>query len=294
MYQILSLTAGIVIAFMISINGNLAGQYNTFTAAAIIHAVGSIFAILLCAMQKNKTSLWNHHPKWIYLGGAIGVFTTVFQNLAFGAISITSVIALGLFGQTVTSLVIDGLGLFGMKKRPFPRYAVIGLIFSAAGIFMMLDDTITTTVFAVIISFASGISIVMSRTVNACLSDKTGALRGSLVNHLVGLVITVLLALTLEHGAYLLTPLSSNFKLWIYTGGMLGVISVILFNVTVPKVPAFLLTLLVFVGQVFTGIILDLMSGNTYSDKSFLGGLVITAGIVIHMIMERVTSAKNT
>ena len=127
MYQLLALINGIILSVMISVNGNLSVQYSAFTAAAIIHAVGSLFALLLCAFQKNRKPVWTHRPRWIYLGGAIGVFTTVFQNLAFTCISITSVIALGLLGQTVTSLVIDSSGLFGMEKRPLPRYALIGL-----------------------------------------------------------------------------------------------------------------------------------------------------------------------
>ena len=80
MYQLLALINGIILSVMISVNGNLSVQYSAFTAAAIIHAVGSLFALLLCAFQKNRKPVWTHRPRWIYLGGAIGVFTTVFQN----------------------------------------------------------------------------------------------------------------------------------------------------------------------------------------------------------------------
>lgn len=293
MYQLLSLINGVILAFMISINGKLSEKYNAFTAAAIIHVVGSLFALLICALKKDKKHLWSHKPKWIYLGGAIGVFTTVFNNLAFGYISITSVIALGLLGQTITSLVIDIFGLFGMEKRPLKKYSLIGLGFSVFGIFMMVDTSIMTAVFAIVISFASGISVVLSRTVNARLAEKTDALYSSLANHLVGLPITILIALATSKMDLFAVAESGSFQPWIYLGGIIGVIVVVLFNITVPKVPALKLTLLVFVGQVFAGIILDAMVGKNYSDKSFFGGIVIALGIAINMIIEWINAAKE-
>lgn len=290
MYQLLTLLNGVILSIMISINGNLSVQYSAFTAAAIIHAVGSLFALLLCGLQKDRKPIWIHKPEWIYLGGAIGVFTTVFQNVAFSYISITSVIALGLLGQTITSLAIDTSGLFGMKKRPLPRYALIGLGISISGIFVMLDTTVTTAVLGTILAFASGIAMVLSRTVNARLSEKTGALQGSLVNHLVGLPITVILALAVSAAAK--TPAAAyaegGIRPWIYFGGVLGVVVVMLSNITVPKIPGFQLNLLLFVGQVFTGILLDIMAGSYHTGATLWGGIIIAAGIAVNMILDRI------
>lgn len=288
MYQLLALLNGIILAVMISVNGTLSVQYSAFTAAAIIHAVGSAFALLICALQKNKKPIWIHKPKWIYLGGALGVFTTVFQNMAFTFISVTSVIALGLLGQTVTSLVIDRLGLFGMEKRPLPWYTLIGLGVSAAGICIMLDSTVTSAALGTAISFAAGISLVLSRTVNARLAEHTGALRGSLVNHLVGLPITVVLAFVAANGTSVMASAGGTVRPWIYFGGVLGVVVVMLLNIMVPKIPGFQLSLLLFVGQIFTGILLDVAAGSAHSSASLWGGIIIAAGIGVNMVIERV------
>ena len=119
---------------------------------------------------------------------------------------------------------------------------------------MCIRDS-TTAAPGAAISFASGISMVLSRTANARLAEKTGALQGSLVNHLTGLPITVGLALAAAaiSGTPVTASAGGSFRLWIYLGGALGVIVVMLLNITVPKIPGFQLTLLVFVGQVFTG-----------------------------------------
>ncbi len=66
---------------------------------------------------------------------------------------------------------------------------------------------------------------------------------------------------------------------------------VLLCNLTVPRVSASRLTLLTFVGQAFTGIMLDLIIGDNFS--SFVGGIVIISGIAINLITERIHAYRN-
>lgn len=291
MYQLLALANGVLLALMISINGNLSAEYPMFTAAVIIHIVGSILAVILCALQKDKSPIWHHQPKWMYLGGAIGVFIVVFQNTAFQYISITSVVALGLLGQTMTSLIVDNFGLFGMERRPLQKYSFIGLAIALVGIFMMLDTSLTAELMAVSFSFGAGVALVFSRTVNARLGEIIGPLRGSLVNHLVGLAVTLVLAVLFESGAFAAITIDTA-RPWIYIGGMLGVFAIMLLNIVVPRIQAFQLTLLLFIGQVFCGILLDIIVGNSYSDASFTGGIIIALGIVINMLIERAVEKR--
>lgn len=292
MYQLLAFGTGVTLAVMITINGHLTGQYGILAATLIIHIVGSVFAGLLCVAQKEKQPLTGHRPLWIYLGGAIGVLTTVFNNLAFGHISMTSIVALGLLGQAVTAVLIDHFGLFGMEKRAFQKSSLIGLVFSGIGIVYMMDDSVTAAAMAVIVSFATGITVVLSRTVNARLSDKIGALRGSFVNHVVGLLVTIVVVAVIFAGGGLELPGHFDTRPWIYIGGTLGVMVVLFFNIVVPKISAFRVTLLTFIGQVFMGILIDLFIGGSYSQESFIGGLIIAAGVGINMIVEQIAASR--
>ena len=293
MYQMLVLLIGVMLSIMISINGNLTAAYGLFPAAAIIHIVGSLVAALLCCFQKDKKPLLGHRPVWIYLGGVIGVFTTVFNNLAYGHISMTSIVALGLLGQTITALIFDTFGLLGMKKQPFQKSSLLGLIFSLIGIILMMDNTVTQALIAVIVSLISGATVVLSRTVNFRLAEAIGALRGSLVNHLAGLPITLVLAIGSIFFAKGITVPENAAQPWIYVGGAFGVVVVVLFNLTVPRIASFQLTLLSFVGQIFTGVLIDVITGCGYLDASFLGGIVIAAGVAIGIMVERVTSIRK-
>ncbi len=117
MSMLLALLTGAVISIMVSINGGLTACVGEYTAAVVIHVVGTVFALILCLIRREKIFARRHAPAWAYLGGVIGVLTTFFNNFAFGRISVTSLTALGLLGQTMTAALMDGLGLLGMPRR---------------------------------------------------------------------------------------------------------------------------------------------------------------------------------
>lgn len=285
MYSMMTVFSGITLAVMVAINGGLSNQYGVFVSSVIIHIVGSVFAFLVCLIRKEQIWVQERIPKWFYLGGVIGVSTTVFQNLAFIHISMTSIIALGLLGQSLASVLIDSFGMLGMKKVPLKKYSFIGFGFALWGIGMMLDTSVFSSGLAILFSIGAGISVVLSRIVNARLAEKTSPLQGSFINHLIGLPVCAVVAWVatgkvLSDGICIDQP-------WIYLGGVLGVLVVILCNITVPKVPAFRLTVLTFAGQMFTSILIDLILGKGFSDTSFRGGIVIATGMLISVLAEQ-------
>ncbi len=246
--------------------------------------MGVLFAFVICVLKKIKIFPRKKVPLWVYLGGAVGVLTTLFNNYAFGKISITSIVALSLLGQSITSVVLDSFGLSGSPKKAFNKNSLVGFAFSAFGIFVMMDQTVANGVIAVVLSLCSGITIVASRTINSKLSQQSSPLAGSLLNHLVGLPICVLLFLLLQAPGQ---GVVINNNPLIYLGGVLGVATVLLFNITVPHISAFKLTLLTFSGQVFTGILIDYLQGIQSSQATFQGGVIISIGLLINALLER-------
>lgn len=287
MYYLLTLLTGFVIAVMVAVNGKLTDRYDVFIAAIIIHIVGAVFAYLICKVTKKKIRLKREYPIWFYLGGAIGVLTTFFNNFAFGKISMTSIVALGLFGQMVASFIIDSFGLLGMKKYPLKKSAILGSVFSFAGVFVMLDGSVGTALYAVIFSFCAGITNVLSRTVNAKLSEKIGELESSFMNHIVGLPITIVVALAFGNIAHFKFSYVSPAEWWIYFGGTLGVCTVLLYNIIVPKLSAFHVTLLIFISQVFSGIGIDIIMQNEYFKTSLAGGIMVALGVLFSTIYKK-------
>lgn len=290
MYYLMSILAGVVISVMVSLNGGLTASYGTYSASVIIHIIGVIFAASICVIRKEHIQIKSRAPLWAYLGGAIGVLTTLFNNYAYGRISMTSIVALGLLGQSLSSVVLDSFGWLGVEKRQANKSCVVGYLAAIIGMFIMIDKSVSGAVFTVVLSLSAGITVVISRTVNSRLSTETNPLLGSFINHLVGLPICIVLALCLQRPVWLM---STGAKPWMYLGGALGVVTVLLFNVTVPRVSAYRLTLLAFIGQIFTGIALDLVLGLECSTSTFAGGLVIAIGLLANMVLEQWNNNRN-
>ena len=282
LYYLLSLLTGLLISFMVLFNGGLTTQYGVYTATIIIHVAGLILIAVLTLIKREKPFL-KRHIWFLYLGGAIGVFTTVFNNLAFGRISVSAILALGLLGQTVTGLFIDQFGLLGMRKHPVFKSKLTGLILIMGGIAAMIDNF---EVVAVVVSFAAGINIVVSRTLNARLANLTSVSVSTFYNYLVGLVVSIPIFLLLGRGEPDFIGLVMTPRPHIYLGGILGVCIVFISNIIVVKISAFYLTLLVFIGQVFSGVIIDMVISQALSLRILLGGILVAAGLCINLIID--------
>lgn len=138
MYNLLAILSGAVIALMILVNGKLSEYYGVYSGAVIVHLIGLIIIFAAVFIRKEKIKPDKKIPFYFFTGGAIGVATTVFNNLAFGAISISAILALGLLGQSLTSIVIDEFGLFSMPRQSFNKKKLIGFLFVLIGMLFLI------------------------------------------------------------------------------------------------------------------------------------------------------------
>ena len=281
MYYFYSFVAAILIAVMVVTNGSLGAFYDSYVASIIIHAVGLLFVTIVVKIKKEKIFSKKAVPMILYCGGAIGVVTTLCNNLSYGKISVTAIIALGLFAQTLTSIIIDQFGLFNMPVKKLNKVKVISLSFTLMGILYLLKGT-EFHLGAVVLSLLTGVSIILSRFVNAMLAEKTSIFVSTWYNFMIGLIVTTVIWVI----AYFLNiagPFTFTIspKLWIYSGGFLGVCVVSLSNLCAKRIPALILTLIMFVGQLFTGVFLDYVLLETLSIPTVVGGILTTIGLII-------------
>ncbi|MCL2438127.1 MAG: DMT family transporter [Coriobacteriia bacterium] len=284
MFYFLSLFAGLLITALIASNGGLSAHYGIYTASVIIHIVGLIAMTIVLLIRRE--SPFAHTAAWIlYIGGGIGVLTTLFNNFAFGFITVSALLALNLLGQSVTGLLVDQFGLMGMAKHPFHVRKLAGLALVVAGIIVMID---TFILIPVLISFAAGICIVLSRTINAKLSEKSSVYVSTFYNYVVGLSLSLVALLILGQGELgTLSQLSLSLDPLIYLGGLFGAAVVLISNITVMKVSAFYLTLLMFVGQIFSAIIFDMAISQTFEPLLLAGGALVALGLIVDLLIDR-------
>ncbi len=137
MNNLISAFIGALIAIMIMFNGTLSNSFGNYMSTIIIHIVGLFFIVLILILSKSKIKIDSEVPLYLYSAGAIGVFTVLFNNLSFSILGVSIPIALGLLGQSLTSIVIDHFGLLGMKTLKFDKKKYIGLLLIIIGIFIM-------------------------------------------------------------------------------------------------------------------------------------------------------------
>lgn len=96
-----------------------------------------IIVIGIVIFKKIKITFKNNLPLYLYIAGAISVFTVMFNNLSYAALGVSLPVALGLLGQLLTSLAFDHYGFLDVPKSNFNKKKFIGLLVIIAGIFIM-------------------------------------------------------------------------------------------------------------------------------------------------------------
>lgn len=138
-----------------------------------------------------------------------------------------------------------------------------------------------------IISILAGVSIVIARIINSNLADKIGLLEGTLINFVTGLMLSLVFLLFSSEAVSFSTLDFTQVPSWAYLGGAAGVIVIFLSSYLTPKVSAFYLTLFIFIGQLFTGIVIDYFTLGELSQGKILGGLLVLFGLVFNLRIDR-------
>jgi transporter family-2 protein len=138
--------------------------------------------------------------------------------------------------------------------------------------------------FFIIISIASGAIVVISRILNTRLSEKVGLLESSFFNYLTGLLSAIILFVIIKDKITL--SQLNTLPFWAYLGGALGIIIVILSSVVTPKMSSFYITLIIFIGQLFSGIIIDFLILKTMPLQKIIGGILVIAGLGYNLYID--------
>ncbi len=292
MYHFLSVLAGVFIAVMVLVNGELSSLYGVYSSTVVIHIVGLLLVLVILAVKRERLFPVKRKSLYLYLGGAIGVANVVFCNMAFGKISLSAILALGLLGQTLTSLAFDRYGYLGMQKHPFIKMKLVGIACVLLGIVLMLINSKVDALVPIIVSLLTGVSTVISRTLNASLAKRTSVMNSTLFNYIAGLCVSALILLIAGRQEPMMLKLSLSPNVWIYLGGIIGVGVVTLLNVAVSRIPSFYMTLLLFSGQVFSGVVIDIILTNSFSLNNLIGGVAITLGLAQNLWIDK-RSAKS-
>ena len=141
--------------------------------------------------------------------------------------------------------------------------------------------------FFILISIASGAIVVISRILNTRLSEKVGLMGSTFFNYFTGLLSALILFAIVKDKITLSAFHSIPF--WAYLGGVLGIAIVISSSVVTSKMSTFYITLIIFIGQLFTGIIIDYITLKTIPFAKIVGGLLVVFGLAYNLHVDSST-----
>lgn len=136
-------------------------------------------------------------------------------------------------------------------------------------------------VMGIILAFASGITIVFGRTLNAKLTSYTNLRYSTLYNYIIGIIGSILIVLLTKTTLPENLPTFKISDIFIYLGGALGVVMVTASSYLTSKLSSIVFTLLLFLASLFTGIAIDYFISGDYSNGKVIGGLIILVGLWI-------------
>lgn len=146
--------------------------------------------------------------------------------------------------------------------------------------------------FFILISILAGVSIVVTRIINYILAKEIGNFQGTLVNYIVGLFFSFIFLLFSSEFSSISALDLKTVPLWVYLGGAAGVIVIVMSSYITPRISSFYLTLLIFVGQLFVGIIIDYFTLKELSFGKVTGGIIVLFGLSYNLFIDKKQAEK--
>ncbi len=267
---------------MITVNGGLTAALGLYSSTVVIHIVG-LFIMVLVMIVKKSVPFKIKHPWYLYLSGALGVLATIGNNYAFAPIGVSALLSIGLLGQISFGIIIDEFGLFGLQVHKMKKQRFISLLIMLIGAVFMIR---TFNILAMVLSFLVGVALVLQRVINANLAKKTDFVVSTAYTYIFGLPVAIVVLFLLGTSEPMLVSFNLPQNILLYTGGPIGILTIVFSSLCVSKIPSYKLSVLMFIGQVFFGIVIDSIITNQIATINLIGGVIITFGLCIDTLIN--------
>lgn len=145
----------------------------------------------------------------------------------------------------------------------------------------------------ILLALLSGVSIVISRMLNAKLSAEQTLYQGTLWNYITGLLGSVILLLIVREPFQFSMDFPGIRPYIMFFGGALGVMTVTINSYITPRLSAFYLTIIIFISQLFSGLLLDYFLYQEFSFGKLAGGIFVMIGLIIYSMEPSGKEAEN-
>ncbi|MEN9679896.1 MAG: hypothetical protein RLZ57_1025 [Actinomycetota bacterium] len=300
----LAALAGIFIALQGRANGELDKFLASSVQTALISFSVGLIAISLYGLghRESRAGLTRLRialkekviPYWGITGGLLGGTFITMQSYLVPKVGV-AILSVGYIGgQTVCSLFIDQIGLTGGGKKAIsPARIWAGTITIIAVLVSVFDrlNSASLTLFFVVLSIFSGGIVALHRALNGRINEITlQSSATTIVNFIMGTTFLAMIFLfLLLTNSTTWSPLPEK-PLWIYTGGITGVLYIAFSAKVVQHIGVLHFTLFSVGGQLVGSLLLDWLLPTTTDGIS----LFLIFGILLTFLGVIVGGASNS
>lgn len=275
-YILLGLLAGACFPIQATINSKLRSYTKSaLTASLIAFSVGSIvlaFCLLIIDRQFYKIIDFSF-PVSTFVGGAIsGLIFNVTNIILFAKIGATITTLATITGQIIMGLILDHFGILDLSIQPISALRIIGVILMIVAIFLyqrannpLADSTNPTKQgqyikYWLLLGVFVGIFPPLQAAFNGQLRLATESiLTATFISFFIGAILLACLVLMTEKRIKI--PLHDDQRqripLWVFSGGLFGIMIVGGIIVVIHSLGAVLTTLIFIFGQILMAITID-------------------------------------
>lgn len=295
----LAVTAGLTLPLQARINGELghrlqdsllAGLFS-FGGAALIMAAATLVLpsgraafVKLLSTTRQRTIPWYFHG-----AGIIGAYFIFAQTSFVAGVGIAIYTVAVVTGQTISGLAVDRLGLGPGGKRAITGLRVLAVLLTVGAVFWAVSPRLSgesepiTMLVPLALVALGGILMPFQHAVNGRIAAQVRSpIPGTLINYLIGslaLALIWVLKLALTGGLPTLPA-----ELWLYTGGALGCINLVLSALLIRHIGVLLTALGMIAGQLIGALLMDWLlpvAGSAIYPQTIFGTLLTLAAIII-------------
>lgn len=265
-----AVSIGAMTAVQARVNGVLGVRIDDGIVAGLISfAVGLVILVVVTvALPQTRAGavrLWRgvrtrKIPPWMLLGGACGALTVSTQGLTAGLLGVSLFTVGVVAGQTLHGLVLDRMGVGPAGVVAVTPGRVLGGVLALAAVAISLGgDVLSTAPFLLLVlPFLAGVGIAWQAAANGRLTQRVQSpMTATLVSFIGGTVVLI--------GAASISiaidgmPRALPTEPWLYLGGLLGFVYILLGASIVAHTGVLLLGLGSVLGQLVTSVIIDLL-----------------------------------
>jgi len=268
-----ALTGAVLVGIMTAVQARINGQLGVrlddgLAAAAISFGSGLVLLVIVSAVLPSGRRGFGRLvagirgrtiPWWMLVGGAAGALTVATQGLAVGVIGVSLFTVGVVAGQTVHGLILDriGYGPGGVVAVTMPRIAGGALALAAVALTLTRGGALADVpLWMLVLPFLTGAGIAWQQATNGRLRQRVGTpLTATLVNFIGGTAILLVAAAVSAGVNGAPRPLPADA--WLYLGGLLGMLYIILSAALVVHLGVLLLGLGAVTGQLVTSLAID-------------------------------------